>query len=146
MLSVLAQDGIPTGSSVSLIEWAFASSVGELRFQGVCFRGCEGSFGHQYLRFENKIRALGPELDCRWLRESGKLDTTALQVETVAAMEIANPPTAVLKEHFGMDPTDVIIVDANFTLSVASNAETAIEGKASPTPKIAPEVYFERRR
>jgi hypothetical protein len=61
-------------------------------------------------------------------------------------MEIANPPTAVLKEHFGVDATDKIILDADFTLGGASNAETAGEGEASPISKRAPEVHFEGRR
>jgi hypothetical protein len=61
------------------------------------------------------------------------VDATTLQVQTVTAMKIANPPTAVLKKHFGVNATHKIILDADFTLRGAANSESSVEGKASPT-------------
>ena len=105
MLDVLPHDGATAGGS---------QLVRSQQFGG----------GHR-LRLKEELRAFDPQSHHNGPRNGSTLDATAIQVNAIAALQIVDPPPAILKNNFGMDATYVVVLDADFAVVSAADTEGA---------------------
>src|SRR5208283_4987599 len=75
------------------------------------------------LDLEKKLGAFYAEPDCQRVGNPGAVNAFAIDEDAVAAVQIANLPLAVFENYFGMDAAYVVVLDAEFAVVGAADAE-----------------------
>jgi hypothetical protein len=119
-------------------KWRLRRGGGGINFEAIAFDGYET----RKLRLEEELGTFDSQPDRCWPGKDGTLNATAIYVQSVTAIKIANPPIAAVENYLGMYAGYVVVLDRDFAFVGSADSERDGEGEGAEASRGRPDVYF----